>query len=191
MNRNVLETVMGALVLAVAVIFLAFAYSSAGIRTVNGYELIAKFDRIDGIKTGADVRVSGIKVGTVTGTTLDPKTFQASVRMTIDSAYPLPVDTVALITSNSLLGDDFMKLLPGNDDKNIPPGGSISNTVPPTDLWQMLSQMAFSMSGGSSKPADGGSDSSSSGSSSSSSAPADPAPSGPTPSSPPAAGHKS
>jgi phospholipid/cholesterol/gamma-HCH transport system substrate-binding protein len=182
MNRNVLETVMGALVLAVAVIFLAFAYSSAGIRTVNGYEVTAKFDRVNGLKTGSDVSVSGVKVGTVTATKLDPKSFTVNVRMTIDGSYPLPVDTVAEITSNGLLGDEFMNLVPGNDDKNIAPGGAIGNTVPPTNLMQLLKTMAYSFGGGSSS-------SGSSGSSGGSSAPAAPEPSGPTPSAAP--DHKS
>jgi phospholipid/cholesterol/gamma-HCH transport system substrate-binding protein len=187
MNRNVLETVMGALVLAVALIFLAFAYSSAGIRTVSGYQVTAKFDRIDGIKVGTDVRISGIKIGTVTATTLDPKSFQAVVRMTVDGSYLLPVDTVAQITSNSLLGDNFLKLVPGNDDKNISPGGAVTNTVPPTDLMQMLSQLAFSMGGGSKQDGDGESPS---GPAPSGGAPSGPTPSGPTPSNSNPAGHK-
>jgi phospholipid/cholesterol/gamma-HCH transport system substrate-binding protein len=172
MNRNVLETVMGGLVLVVAVIFLAFAYRSAEIRTVNGYAISATFERVNGIKIGSDVRISGVKVGTVTEAILDPKTFQAKVRMTIDGSYKLPVDTVAEITSPGLLGDEFMNLVPGNDDKEIPDGGAIGNTVPPTDLMQLLKQVAFSFNG-SSKPQDG-----------SGSPPNGPAPSGPTPGSP-------
>jgi len=170
MNRNVLETVMGAVVLVVALIFLAFAYSSAGIRTVSGYTVTAKFDHIDGIKTGSDVRISGIKVGTVTAATLDPKTFQADVRMTIDAAYPLPVDTIAVIASPSLLGDNVMMLTPGNDDKTIPPGGAIAQTQSPTSLQSLMAQAMFSLSGGA-KPADGAAP-----------PPSGPAPSGPSPS---------
>ena len=180
MNRNVLETVMGALVLAVAVIFLAFAYSSAGIRTVAGYEVSAKFDRVNGLKTGSDVRISGVKVGTVTATRLDPKSFTAEVHMVIDGTYELPVDTVAEITSTGLLGDEFMNLVPGNDDKNIAHGGKIQSTVPPTDLMQLIKQMAFSFTGGGS---------SSGGSSSGGAAPSAPTPSAPTPSATP--DHKS
>src|ERR1700728_4448699 len=111
MNRNVLETVMGALVLAVAVIFLAFAYSSAGIRTVAGYEVSAKFERVNGLKTGSDVRISGVKVATVTATSIGPKSCTAEVHMVIDGTYELPVDTVAEITSTGLLGDEFMNLV--------------------------------------------------------------------------------
>jgi phospholipid/cholesterol/gamma-HCH transport system substrate-binding protein len=183
MNRNVLETVMGALVLAVAVIFLAFAYSSAGIRTVAGYEVTAKFDRVNGLKTGGDVRISGVKVGTITATKLDPKSFTADVNMVIDGAFELPVDTVAEITSTGLLGDEFMNLVPGNDDKNIAHGGAIQSTVPPTDLMQLLKQMAFSFTGGSSSSSGAG------GGSGSPPAAPTPAPSDPTPSAAP--DHKS
>jgi phospholipid/cholesterol/gamma-HCH transport system substrate-binding protein len=179
MNRNVLETVMGALVLAVAVIFLAFAYSSAGIRTVTGYEVSAKFDRVNGLKTGSDVRISGVKVGTVTATKLDPKSFTAEVHMVIDGTFELPVDTVAEITSTGLLGDEFMNLVPGNDDKNIAHGGKIQSTVPPTDLMQLIKQMAFSFSGGGASSGGGGNSGGSSPS----------APSAPTPSAAP--DHKS
>ena len=98
MNRNLLETVMGAVVIVVAVIFLVFAYHSAEIRSVSGYSLSAKFDHIDGIRDGADIRMSGIKVGTITGTSLDTKTFQALVKLSIDNNIKLPVDTVATIT---------------------------------------------------------------------------------------------
>ncbi len=182
MNRNVLETVMGALVLAVAVIFLAFAYSSAGIRTIAGYEVSAKFDRVNGLKTGSDVRISGVKVGTVTATKLDPKSFTAEVHMVIDGTYELPVDTVAEITSSGLLGDEFMNLVPGNDDKNIAHGGKIQSTVPPTDLMQLIKQMAFSFTGG-------GSSSSSGSGASGGASPAAPEPSAPTPSAAP--DHKS
>jgi phospholipid/cholesterol/gamma-HCH transport system substrate-binding protein len=156
MNRNVLETVMGALVLAVAVIFLGFAYSSAGIRSVNGYELSAKFDTIGSLKTGTDVRVNGVKVGSVTAAALDPKTFQVDVRMTIDPAYRLPVDTIAAITSSGLLGDEFLKLEPGADDKELPPGGKIVSTVPPADLMKLLGSFAFSSGGGSPSSSAGG-----------------------------------
>jgi phospholipid/cholesterol/gamma-HCH transport system substrate-binding protein len=155
MNRNVLETVMGALVLAVALIFLVFAYSAAGIRTVSGYEVSAKFDHIDGIKAGTDVRISGIKVGTVTGTSLDPKTYEANVRMTIDKAYELPVDTIAVITSAGLLGDNTMSLTIGADETMIQPGGVIKETQSPISLASMLGQVIYSVTNGAKPPADG------------------------------------
>jgi phospholipid/cholesterol/gamma-HCH transport system substrate-binding protein len=169
MSRNVIETVMGAVVLIIAAIFLVFAYTSAKVRTVSGYEVSAKFDHVDGTREGGDVRIGGIKVGTIISEKLDPKTFSAIVRMSIDNSIKLPVDTVATITSSSLLGDNFMVLVPGNDDKIIPPDGTITNTQSPTSLMSLFSAAAFSLTGGA-KPA-GNSD-------------GEPQPSGPTPSKP-------
>jgi phospholipid/cholesterol/gamma-HCH transport system substrate-binding protein len=153
MNSNAVETVMGAVVLAVAVLFVSFAYSSAEFRGVHGYPVSAKFDHIDGIRDGGDVRLSGIKIGTIDQTELDPKTFQAVVHMTIDNAVELPADTVATITSSGLLGDKFLQLVPGNDDKTIPSGGQIRFTQAPINLESMLGQIVFSMQGGGAKPA--------------------------------------
>ena len=81
MARNPIETLMGAVVIAVAVFFFIFAYTTADIGAVEGYRISAKFDRIDGIGAGSDVRMSGVKIGTVTGQTLDPQTYLAVVTM--------------------------------------------------------------------------------------------------------------
>jgi phospholipid/cholesterol/gamma-HCH transport system substrate-binding protein len=156
MNRNLLETVMGAVVIVVAVIFLAFAYHSAELRTVSGYTLNAKFDHIDGVREGADIRLSGIKIGSILATSLDPKTFQAVVKMSIDNTVKLPVDTIATITQNGLLGDQYMSMVPGNSEKTIPEGGEISNTQSAPSLMSLFGQAVFSMSSAN-KPADGGS----------------------------------
>jgi phospholipid/cholesterol/gamma-HCH transport system substrate-binding protein len=155
MNRNLLETVMGAVVIVVAVIFLVFAYHSAEIRSVSGYTLSAKFDHIDGVHEGADIRLSGIKVGTILSTTLDPKTFQAVLKLSIDNNIKLPVDTVATITQNGLLGDQYMSLVPGNSDKIAEPGGDLAYTQSSPSLMSLFGQAVFSMSGGSKPPGDG------------------------------------
>jgi phospholipid/cholesterol/gamma-HCH transport system substrate-binding protein len=71
MQRNMIETLMGAVVLVVAAIFLALAYSAANLRVSSGYEIKAPFNKIGGVKIGSDVRVSGINVGSVTDLSLD------------------------------------------------------------------------------------------------------------------------
>ena len=147
MTQSPIETVMGAVVLLVAAIFLVFAYTSAATHSVAGYEVSAKFDRIEGIRDGGDVRISGIKVGTIASTTLDKKTFQAIVRMTIDKSIALPTDTVATITSSGLLGDKFLQLVPGADDAVIAPGGVIKFTQAPMNLESLLGQAVFSAQG--------------------------------------------
>jgi len=143
MGRSLIETLMGALVLAVAALFAVFAYNSTSVRAVAGYEVTAKFERVDGLARGADVRLSGIRIGTVIDQRLEAETFLAVVRMTIDSSIKLPVDTVAQVTSEGLLGGNFLALVPGGDDKTIPPGGQIKYTQPPVNLVQLLGKFMF------------------------------------------------
>jgi len=153
MKGNVIETVMGAVVLVVAALFLFFAYSTSQLRSVPGYELSANFEHIDGIRDGSDVRISGIKVGSVLGTTLDPKTFLATVTMTVEPAIKLPDDTVAEIVSSGLLGDKYMSLVPGGSDKDLPPGGRIKFTQSSVSIEHLIGQMMFSPPG--KKPGEG------------------------------------
>ena len=143
MGRNLIETLMGAVVLVVAGLFLLFAYSTTNVRPVRGYTIIAKFERVDGLNPGSDVRLSGIKVGTVVDQKLEPSTYLAVVSMSIDQHVRLPVDTVAQITSEGLLGSNFISLVPGADEKVIPPGGEVRFTQAPVNLVQMLGKFIF------------------------------------------------
>jgi phospholipid/cholesterol/gamma-HCH transport system substrate-binding protein len=157
MRGNVIEIVIGAVVLVVAALFLVFAYQTSQSRTVSGgYEVSANFARVDGIHQGSDVRISGIKVGTVVADELDPKTYLATIRMSIDPTVQLPEDTVAQVTSSGLLGDKYMSLAPGGSDTMIPPGGGkIQYTQSSISLENLIGQMMFSTPGA--KPAaDGG-----------------------------------
>jgi len=167
MRGNVIETVMGAVVLVVAALFLVFAYSTSQLRSVKGYELSADFEHIDGIRGGSDVRISGIKVGSVLATVLDPKTFLATVTMSVEPSVKLPDDTVAEIVSSGLLGDKYMSLVPGGSGKDLAPGGRIKFTQSSVSLEHLIGQMMFSPPG---KKGEG--DSSSSGTPSSGETPA-------------------
>jgi phospholipid/cholesterol/gamma-HCH transport system substrate-binding protein len=155
MSRNMIETVLGAVVLVVAALFLFFAYTTSQVRSVAGYQVTAQFDRIDGIRDGSDVRIAGVKVGSVVGEKLDPKTFLATVRMTVAPLYKLPDDTIAEIVSSSLLGDKYMSLVPGGSDKIIPPGGRIKYTQAPVSLENLIGQMIYSPPTGQQKPGGG------------------------------------
>jgi phospholipid/cholesterol/gamma-HCH transport system substrate-binding protein len=155
MRGNVIETVMGAVVLVVAALFLFFAYNTSQMRSVPGYQLSADFERIDGIHDGSDVRISGIKVGSVLGTVLDPKTFLATVKMSVEPSVKLPDDTVAEIVSSGLLGDKYMSLVPGGSDTKIDPGGKIKFTQSSVSLEHLIGQMMFSPPGGGKKPGEG------------------------------------
>jgi phospholipid/cholesterol/gamma-HCH transport system substrate-binding protein len=143
MGRNLIETLMGAVVLVVAGFFVVFAYSSTNVRPVRGYNVVAKFERVDGLGIGADVRLSGIKVGTVVDQRLEPNTFLAVVTLSLDAQVRLPTDTVAQITSEGLLGSNFVSLVPGADEKVIAPGGEVRFTQAPVNLVQMLGKFIF------------------------------------------------
>ncbi|HEX6103086.1 MAG TPA: outer membrane lipid asymmetry maintenance protein MlaD [Alphaproteobacteria bacterium] len=147
MRRSVIETIMGAVVLVVAGLFLFFAYSSSNVSATGGYELVARFNRVDGLANGSDVRMSGIKIGSVTSQRLDPETYRAIVRLAIDSSIKLPEDTTARIQSDGLLGNTYMVLEPGGAEEMIPPGGTIAYTQDAVNLVDLLGRFIFSTPG--------------------------------------------
>ena len=144
MGRNAVETMMGAVVLVVAALFLYFAYTTSQVKAGGGYSLTARFDHVDGVRDGTDVRLSGIKVGTVVSQILEPKTYVAILHLNIDRDIQLPTDTVVTITSSGLLGDKYLSLEPGNEDKTIPPGGEITHTQSAMSLESLIGQVIFS-----------------------------------------------
>lgn len=148
MGRNIIETIVGALVLVVAAVFVFYAFAKSDRTGPDGYELIARFGRIDGLKRGADVTLSGVKVGTVTGFTLDPKTYQAVVRLAVSSNIDLPIDTNVKIVSESLLGGMVVVLEPGSDKKMLRNGGEIDKTQDAIPLTELIAKFMFGGTGG-------------------------------------------
>jgi len=145
MQRNVIETVLGALVLGVAILFLAFSYSSANIGGTDGYEVKARFSGIGALNVGDKVVISGVKIGSVSKIVLDEKTYLADVFMDISDKVKLPDDTAAFISSESLLGGLYMQLEPGASEEFIEDGGLIEYTQAPQNLEQLLGQFIFSL----------------------------------------------
>jgi phospholipid/cholesterol/gamma-HCH transport system substrate-binding protein len=146
-GRNIVETIVGALVLLVAGVFVFYAFAKSDRSGPNGYEVSARFDRIDGLKRGADVTVSGVKIGSVTGFDLDRKTYQAVVRMMVSSSVSLPLDTNAKIVSESLLGGMVVVLEPGGDNKMIQAGGEIDKTQGAVPLSELIAKFMFGSTG--------------------------------------------
>jgi phospholipid/cholesterol/gamma-HCH transport system substrate-binding protein len=145
MQRNMIETLMGAVVLVVAAMFIVLAYSAANLRASTGYEITADFNKIGGIKVGSDIRVSGISVGSVTALELDPASFRAVVTMTLDESYTFTEDTTAAIASEGLLGGNYIELVPGGSPDMIEPGGNIEYTQDSVDIVQLLGRFIFSV----------------------------------------------
>lgn len=144
MQNNLVETLIGAIVVAIAAVFLFYGYKTAGVRDTDGYKVEARFDRVDGLTNGSDVRLSGIKVGTVVGQKLDPQSYQAVVVLRLDSAIPVPDDSNARITSSGLLGNSYVALTPGGSPDMLKDGGEIQFTQGSVDLIGLLGQAIFS-----------------------------------------------
>jgi phospholipid/cholesterol/gamma-HCH transport system substrate-binding protein len=144
MQRNMLEVVMGAVVLLAAAGFIALAYEAADMKGAGGYQIIAEFGSTGGLAVGDDVRISGIKVGQIIAQELDPVTYVAKVSMSIDPTVKIPSDSSARITSASLLGGNYLELLPGGADKVLETGAIIYDTRDPVSLTDLLGKAVFS-----------------------------------------------
>ena len=146
MNRHsVAEVLTGAMVLLIAAAFLGYAVANSGRSTTGGYTLYARFDHIDGLGTGADVRIAGVKVGSVNQERIDPQSFQAVVALSVRDDIRLPKDTGAIITSESLLGGKYLSLQPGGDETMLQPGQSITITQSSISIEELLGKFIFSM----------------------------------------------
>ena len=152
-QNNIAETLLGAVVVAVALGFLAFTYLRTGSGSLSGYEVLARLPKVDGLGIGTDVRVSGIKVGSVSDLVLDPNNYLVTVHMHVRSDIKLPTDSSMMITSSGILGSSYLSITPGGDDKMIAPGGYIENTqaANATDLMSLAGRV-MGGGGGSSAP---------------------------------------
>lgn len=144
MSRNLLETVLGAVVLLTAIVFLVFAYQRSGVgQASGGYELTAQFDAIDGLDVGGAVRISGIQVGQVTGASLNHQTYRAQVSFTVADGIEIPSDSTATIASTSLLGGKYLSITPGGDVQMLGEGGEITYTQPSLNIERLIGQYVF------------------------------------------------
>jgi phospholipid/cholesterol/gamma-HCH transport system substrate-binding protein len=150
MKRNVIETVLGAIVLLVAIVFLGFSYNSANIHSSidGGYKITADFSGTGGLAIGDAVQISGVRVGSVNKIELKPDDYRARVTMDIDSKVKLPDDSAAFISSESLLGGKYMELQPGGSEDYLENNGHIDYTQAPQNLEQLLGKFIFSMDNG-------------------------------------------
>ena len=145
-QRNLTELLAGAVVLVVALGFLGYAVANTGRSSGSGITLTARFDRIDGLAIGSDVRLAGVKVGAVRTAVIDPKTYQAVVTFSVQSGLNLPKDSSAEIASDSLLGGKILSLVPGGDDKTLVDGSSVTITQSSVSFEQILGKFIFSVS---------------------------------------------
>jgi phospholipid/cholesterol/gamma-HCH transport system substrate-binding protein len=143
-NNSTVETAIGAAVILIAAIFFVYAYQTSGkAEGAGGYSVTAEFDNAAGVNTGTDIRLAGIKIGTVTGQVLNPENYQAVITMAIDPKISLSDDTTAKITSEGLLGSNFIAIEPGGSDTRLTEGGRIAYTQGAVDIWSLISQAMF------------------------------------------------
>lgn len=144
MQKNIVETIVGFLVLLIAAWFMVATYETGNLKMhKDGYIINANFDRIDGIVIGSDVKVSGVKVGIVVEQTLDLDNYLAHVRMKIDKNIKLPVDTSAEIISNGLIGEKYISLAPGAEDEIMQEGAIIEVTQSSVNLESLIGKFIF------------------------------------------------
>lgn len=133
------DAVIGAVVLAAALGFVVYAGQIVGWgEGRGGQELVAAFRSAEGVRVGSDVRLGGVKVGTVSSMSLDPQSFQAELRLRLRDDLALPEDTLAVIASEGLLGGAFIDLMPGGSPFDIAPGGRIEQTQSAVSLVTLL-----------------------------------------------------
>ncbi len=148
MRRNMVETVLGAVVVLAAAGFVFFVSQTADLGTPEGYSITARFLKVGGLEPGSDVRISGVKVGTVTSRALDTASFEAVITMTLDAAVQLPTDTEAVITGEGLLGGKYLRLIPGQEAEIIAAGGEMLRTRDFKSLEDSVSEIIFLATGG-------------------------------------------
>lgn len=143
MASNLSETLIGAVVVATAVGFLAYAGQVAGVTAGDdSYELQAKFASAQGLNIGGEVQLAGVRVGTITKLELDITTYQAVTTFTVRSDVEIPEDSEAKVASEGLLGGNFLELTPGGSDFMLEPGAEVEFTQGSVSLLNLLAKFA-------------------------------------------------
>jgi phospholipid/cholesterol/gamma-HCH transport system substrate-binding protein len=143
MKDNMLEIIVGSLVLLFAGAFVIFSISITGYQQ-KGNIFNAEFGNVGGLKAGDDVMIAGIKVGEVSSNYLNNETYLAVIRLNLDKNIMVPEDSLARISSSSLLGGQYVEIIPGVSDNMLSENDTIYNTRDPVSLTDLLGQAVFS-----------------------------------------------
>lgn len=139
MSENRIEIIVGGAVLAVAIGFVVYAGQLSGFSTGgDSYELTASFRSADGVDVGTDVRLAGVKVGRVTAMALDPETYRAGTTFSVTHGINVPDDSAVAISSEGLLGGNYLEILPGGSPFHFEPGDQIEFTQGSVSLVSLL-----------------------------------------------------
>lgn len=140
MAENTSEILVGGVVLAAAIGFAVYGAQVAGLGGANGtaYPLIASFRSLEGVSVGTDVRLAGVKVGTVTDVSLNPETYRADTVVSVRSDTQIPDDSAIVISSEGLLGGNFVEIMPGGSPFYFEAGDEITDTQGSVSLISLL-----------------------------------------------------
>jgi phospholipid/cholesterol/gamma-HCH transport system substrate-binding protein len=141
-RSNYAETLVGVAVVAIALVFAVLAYYRTGASGASGYEVNARMAKVDGLAVGTDVRLAGIKIGSVSGLTLDPSTYLVTVHMNIRNDIKLPVDSSILVTQAGFLGGQYLSITPGGDDAMMAPGALFESAQGSIDMMNLIGRFA-------------------------------------------------
>lgn len=148
MANSATETIIGAVVIVAAAGFLTYAGTIAGVSTPTGsYELTASFRSIEGVSLGTDVRLAGVKVGTVTGLELNRENYRAEARFTILEGIEIPDDSAVNVSSEGLLGGNFVEIIPGGSEFALDQGEEIYDTQGAVSLISLLLKFVSGQNG--------------------------------------------
>lgn len=157
LRDNLVEAIVGLLVVLLAVWFFVFAWQRTGGGMEDSIRVTALFPAANGVSIGTDVKLAGLKVGSVAGQRLDPETYQAEVTLAIDEDVRIPSDSSAAITAEGLLGGTFIVLLPGGSPTPLKDGDMIFDTQGSIDMMGLIGSFINRSGGpGASPPADAG-----------------------------------
>lgn len=143
MNKKPVETIMGIVVIVIAALFLLFAYRVSDLQVVKGYTVTAHFLKVGGLTIGSDVRINGIKVGTVVSQKLNPEDYVAEIQMSLAPDIKLPKDSVAVIAGDGLMGNKYIKIEPGKDSEVLANGDELTKTKDFKTLEDMVGEIIF------------------------------------------------
>ena len=139
MSHNATEILVGGVVLAAAIAFGVYASQTTGLsQSGSHYELGASFRSLEGVGTGTDVRLAGVKIGTVTSVTLNPETFRADTTFSVLDGVEIPDDSAVVVSSEGLLGGNFVEIMPGGSPFNFEPGDEVEDTQGSISLISLL-----------------------------------------------------
>ena len=159
MKQNIIETMIGFVILTIAGWFFIYAYNTNRMNANSeGYILTARFQNAEGIVIGSDIMTAGIKIGEVVDMTLDRNTFFAVMKLKINKGIQIPKDSQAAVVSSGFLGGKFVAIAPGASDVDLKDQDTITFTQSSVNIESLIGKFMYSYgssSGGSNATSSG------------------------------------